>query len=1227
MSLPKIGAILALDGEREYKAAITNINAAQRSLRSEMKLATEAFYGQENGIEALTKKQEIFEKQQESQKMKVAVCEQALKKYNQAQEEAGRKVEDAAANYKKATDRLKELESGTSGSTKEIQKQKKAVEEAKNNLEIANREYQTASKRGEEWKNSLNNASAELIKTDRALAENRTYLREAKKSTDQCATSIDEYGKKLKDAGEASDDFKQKTTNAITSLSAVLSSGKILEGIKDITGELKGCVDAASSFETAMAKVNTIANTKSVSLKTLSNDILSVSSSLGISAEQIAEATYNAISAGQKTEDAVQFAEKATKLSIGGFTDATTAVDILTTALNAYGLEVERAEEVSDMLVTTQNLGKTTVAELASTMGRVIPLASSYSVKMDNLSSAYAIMTANGIATAETTTYLKSMLGELGDSSKEVSKILQESTGKSFKQLSEEGYSLGDIMETLGESVDNDTTRFNELWSSSEAGIGALSILNSGSIKYNATLKQMKESAGATSTAYNKMADTAEMAETRMENSMQNLKIAVGEVLKPSIEETYEAGTDLTDWATEFVEMHPEVVRALAAMTVGFGTFAGALTIATTAMKAFEMIKALVNPTSLLVTAIAGLTASAFAYAAMAEKEESAIQKLNRGTLDLIKSSKELNKVQNESSESRKSSRKNMETEAAACQSLSRELVKLQEKTTLTASEQSRMQIIVSELNQTIPDLNLSIDDQTGKLNMSTEALLENVEAMNQLAIAAAAQEDLNRIAEEQYEQHKKLVELNQRLEEQTIAVSEAQKIYNEALEKTKETEDSRWLEADNSGYIDALEVQKQLQEQIEETQAAYDALGDEWIETSAYIANTEAQYSASDATRTLGDSAKDTGDKISTSSETIQKAFSDMGKSIRESVEEQIDIFSEYKEKNSVTSKELLQNMESQVKGVREWGDNLSELAGRADENGLLINEGLLKHLVDLGPEGAAYVQAFAEMTDEELKRANELWDESITLPDTIAEKFTETGFQMASGLSKGIEDNVPIVKKSMQNMVDDVIDAANIAAEIKSPSKKMINTGYWMDEGLAKGIKDKKPVVLASIKDVTSSVLNSAKSELSFSAGREIGLNFSEGLASGILAGKSKVISAAVEVAKAAVSSAREELDMHSPSRKTIAMGGDYMDGWVIGIRSKMENLKDAVRGSLSEALIQDVGSITDGNRDAGYSANHEGGSSAGNIQIIFQPQQMTNDELDRTFEYINERFGMEL
>lgn len=290
---------------------------------------------------------------------------------------------------------------------------------------------------------------------------------------------------------------------------------------------LQSAFTGGTAFESAMAKVGTIADTTKVPLESLSSQVLQVSGDMHIGANEIAEAAYQAISAGQDTGNAVAFAGQASMLATAGFTSSASAVDILTTALNAYGKGADEAGHVSDVLLTTQNLGKTSVDELAGSMGRVIPLAAAYNVSLENLSSGLAIMTANGIATAEASTYTKSMLNELGDTGSTVGKILKQQTGKSFAELNADGKSLGDVLQVLYDSVGGNATKFAGLWSSVEAGTGALSLASSGADKFNGVLQQMQADSGATQTAYDTMTDTMAYKLDGVKTNAQNLGTAL----------------------------------------------------------------------------------------------------------------------------------------------------------------------------------------------------------------------------------------------------------------------------------------------------------------------------------------------------------------------------------------------------------------------------------------------------------------------------------------------------------------------------------------------------------------------------------------------------------------------------------------------------------------------------------------------------------------------------
>ena len=309
--------------------------------------------------------------------------------------------------------------------------------------------------------------------------------------------------------------------------SALVGTLTKVVGAAGIGKMLQSAFTGGTAFESAMAKVGTIADTAKVPLESLSSQVLQVSGDMHIGANEIAEAAYQAVSAGQDTGNAVAFAGQASMLAMAGFTSTTSAVDILTTALNAYGKGADEAGHVSDVLLTTQNLGKTSVDELAGSMGRVIPLAAAYNVSMENLSSGLAIMTANGIATAEASTYTKSMLNELGDTGSTVGKILKQQTGKSFAELNADGKSLGDVLQVLYDSVGGNATKFAGLWSSVEAGTGALSLASSGADKFNGVLQQMQADSGLTQTAYDTMTDTMAYKLDGVKTNAQNLGTAL----------------------------------------------------------------------------------------------------------------------------------------------------------------------------------------------------------------------------------------------------------------------------------------------------------------------------------------------------------------------------------------------------------------------------------------------------------------------------------------------------------------------------------------------------------------------------------------------------------------------------------------------------------------------------------------------------------------------------
>lgn len=265
------------------------------------------------------------------------------------------------------------------------------------------------------------------------------------------------------------------------------------------------------------------------------NQLLDASSESKIAIDEFSEAVYSSISAGVDQTKAISFTTDAMKLAKGGFTDGAKAVDVLTTAINGYNLKSSDATRISDLLITTQNLGKTTVDELASSMGTVIPVASSVNFNVNELSASYAQLTKNGIATAESGTYLKAMLSELGKSGSITDGTLRELTGKGFAQLKAEGVSTTKILQMISDEAGKNGKTLKDMFSSVEAGSAALVLAKGSGAEYNEMLQGMRSSAGATQEAFDKMDATPAEQLNGAINKLKNDAIKFGAAFVPVV--------------------------------------------------------------------------------------------------------------------------------------------------------------------------------------------------------------------------------------------------------------------------------------------------------------------------------------------------------------------------------------------------------------------------------------------------------------------------------------------------------------------------------------------------------------------------------------------------------------------------------------------------------------------------------------------------------------------
>lgn len=610
--MKRVGLSFKTDGTVDFQKSLKQISEAVQGNREEFKRAKIAWDDSTTAMEKLTDRQKYLQKQTETYNEKVEVlrrelseleeaenknekaisqkkkqlfqAETTLAQYQKGLKEVNQEIKSGSAvleeNMKKLDDSISTLDASAKKNESSFELMKGQWDKNTSSAKKLKDEQKYLTEQGETYQKKVGLVKEELKLLENAEGDNKKAIEEKKAALNEAEASLNEYKSRLKEVneqlkfGKASiEEYAEKVQKAGEKVKDA-GSGMTKKVTAPILAAGAASAKMAMDFEDSMAKVSTIADATEVPMDEMQKAILDLSNQTGISSEEIAQNVYDSISAGQKTGDAVNFVSNSTKLAKAGFADAGAALDVLTTIMNAYGLKASEVTNVSDMLIQTQNLGKTTVADLASSMGKVIPTANAYGVSLDELCAGYAIMTANGVATAESTTYMNGMLNELGKSGTTVSETLKEKTGKTFKELMDSGMSLSDVLKIISDAATENNKSFGDMWSSSEAGKAGMILLGDSAENFNGVLEQMQNSAGATNTAFEKL-DTNSIKIKKATNELKNDAIDLGttlmEELAPIIENIAEKISQFTEWFNGLSESEKQMIIQIGLIVAAIG--------------------------------------------------------------------------------------------------------------------------------------------------------------------------------------------------------------------------------------------------------------------------------------------------------------------------------------------------------------------------------------------------------------------------------------------------------------------------------------------------------------------------------------------------------------------------------------------------------------------------------------------------------------------------------
>ena len=447
------------------------------------------------------------------------------------------------------------------------------------------------------------------------LKDNFTnVIQKATKNIDEHRSQQLRTAKSIKDTGNAISGLGAKLSMLSAPILAAATAGAKLN----------------SDFTVGLAKVSTLVDTSVVDMGKMRSELIALSNETGVSVTELTEGTYQAISASVDASKAVDFMRVSAMGAKAGFTDMSTATDALTTIINAYGMETERASDMMDRLIVTQNLGKTTVDEIGKSIGQVIPTAASAGMSIDELLASVASLTANGTQTSAAMTGLKAALSNIIKPSKDAFETA-EALGLQFNQTHLQAVGWAQFLEEIKEATGGNVETMAKLFGSTEALNVVLSLAGNGADKFKESLRGMANSTGATQEAMDKLDATPAAQLEKAVNQLKNAAMELAQGLTPLLSRTSRMTKAFAEWLNNLSPLQKEllfslgqfiVIGGFALTVIGkgitmFGGWYGSIVKASSAIsKAGGVFAALGNKFPMIATAANGASGAFSVFAA-----------------------------------------------------------------------------------------------------------------------------------------------------------------------------------------------------------------------------------------------------------------------------------------------------------------------------------------------------------------------------------------------------------------------------------------------------------------------------------------------------------------------------------------------------------------------------------------------------------------------------------
>lgn len=1230
MASRSIATKVSIDGEKEYRSAITSINTSLRTLKAEMTAVTAQFQTNANSEEALRAKINVLNQTLDKQREKINTLKsavesgkaaqdkyrasiqeikknldttnQGLSKFDEATKESGKtwlsyKTQLDAANQKlkalkKSTgdtsaeqaelkenisdleSKMKELETSTGGAAKTTGELLEQQSQTQKTLATQEERLQGVTNKTEKWQAQLYTAKASEADLKVEIDKTNGYLNEAVNSADHCATSIDKMGKEVKEAAadmEDGADSTSRVSESFDTMSSILVTSGVVEGIRKVAAALKECVDVSADFHYTMATVQAVSGATTDEMGKLEAQAKDYAATTVFMAQDVANAYQVMGQAGWTVDEMLDSMAGTMSLASASGEDLGDTTNMVVDAMTAFGYGADQAGHFADVLARASADTNTSVALLGNSFQACATTAGGMGYSIDDVAVALGVMANNGLKAEMSGTALTTALTRMSGAN-ETANGAMEDLGLTMFNTSGQAKPLGQFLGELRDSFAGMTEEQkinNAYMLAGQRGMkGLLAIVNASDEDWNNLTESIANCSGAAEDMSNIKLDTYTGQVKLTQSALEGLEIAVGDKLTPALGELAEGFTKALNGLTGFVNNNEAAVPVITGVVAALATFTTGITVATTAVKVFQLVSSTFGAALGPVGIVLGVVSAAAGLLTASMIETANETEATAGALDNAR----------ESAEKWSDTQKSLEDTKKETTALMESLLSLVGQQEKSASTNAQIKSTVDELNSSVEGLNLSYDEQTETLNMTESALRDYIHTMRLQKEAESIVERMIELDKEHYDTKEELVKAGQDLVDAQNAITDA--------------EDKGYpvTEAMLSEQTKAQDTYNALSDSLRENKSEYDSLSDKYNEINEEIAeNTTATGEATDGNEGLKDSAEETGEAVATMTEEMQDAndkLADLtaasidarenGGDLRETYNDLEKEFDKYKDKASeaavktaeielatlnlkATNEELITQYPGLVAGVESMGVPLENLSQwlinneiSAEEWGKNVNsevDGIVNGFKQLETDADISLQEMADNLAYNVQ-AYQSWDQNL---ETLMGQAVAANDQGAIDLVNTMRDLGIGYSAQVQAMVDDTSGKFWEMAETMGEAGQQGSTQYYH------GVEaSKQTATIEGIADETAGILSDADTE---SAGETNMENYADGQEGAA----GTVETAAESVADAGADAAAGENSKYKDA------GGSAITQFKIGMLGKQESVKVAAQTIASSAASQ--------------------------------------------------------